>query len=280
VEFTPWEQSVWDRNDTAGESGNTWHSTRMALSSGDPDRRAAEVTGRRAAEVTVEHHDTPTVTYFDALARPALVIATDGLGQTVATRSIFDIQGNVLEVIDARDNTAETRVYGMLGQVLDTTSVDGGDRKAVSDVLGQPLRFYDENGWVFWFQFDELRRTTHAWVKLVASRGGGQILVRNVYGEIATSPKTNNLRGRLLRQYDGAGLVEHLDFDFAGNELQTDRRLMQDATTTPDWVGLASATTLAALDTAHASLLDSSETFSTTATWDALGRRRRRTTGR
>jgi YD repeat-containing protein len=118
VEFTPWEQTAWDRNDTAGET--TWHSERMALSAGDPDRRAAEV--------TIPHHDTPTVTHFDPLGRPVRVIAVDGFGQTVATRSILDVEGNVLEVIDGRDNTAEARTYGMLGQALRTTSEDAGER--------------------------------------------------------------------------------------------------------------------------------------------------------
>jgi hypothetical protein len=33
VGFTPWEQTTWDRNDTAGET--TWHSERMALSAGE-----------------------------------------------------------------------------------------------------------------------------------------------------------------------------------------------------------------------------------------------------
>ncbi len=259
VEFTPWDQTSYDQNDTAADTA--WHTDRMALSPGDPERRAAEV--------TIPHHDTPTSTYFDAQGRPVHTVATDGFGQTVSTRTILDIQGNVLEVIDGRGNTAETRTYGMLGQALQTQSVDAGDRRMVADVLGAPLRLFDDRGQTFRFEFDELRRVTHEWMQ--PSTGSEQLLTRNAYGELATSPQTNNLRGRLLRQYDGAGLLEHSSFDFAGNELSTDRRLHVTATATPDWVSLSSATTLAALDTAHATLLQT-ETFSSSGTYDALGR--------
>src|SRR5690606_30163748 len=151
---------------------------------------------------------------------------------------------------------------------LQTTSEDAGERRMVSDVLGQPLRVLDDRGQVFRFEYDELRRVTHAWVQ--PSVGAEQLLVRNAYGELAASPKASNLRGRLLRQYDGAGLVEHVAFDFAGNELQTDRTLHVTATATPDWVALATETTLAGLDTAATSPLDT-ETFSTAATYDARG---------
>lgn len=259
VTFTPWQQTSWDRNDTAGET--TWHSERMALSAGDPERRAAEV--------TAPHHDTPTVTHLDPLGRPVRVVAVDGFAQTVTTRSVLDIEGNVLEVIDGRDNTAEARTYGMLGQALRVTSEDAGERRMVSDVLGQPLRLFDDRGRTFRFEHDALRRATHAWVQPAV--GSEQLLVRNAYGELAASPEASNLRGRLLRQYDGAGVVEHVAFDLAGNELQTTRMLHVTATATPDWVALATETTLAGLDAAAASLLDT-ETFTTTATYDALGR--------
>jgi YD repeat-containing protein len=139
----------------------------------------------------------------------------------------------------------------------------------VTDVVGQPLRVFDDRGQVFRFEHDALRRVTHAWVQPAV--GSEQLLLRNAYGELAASPKASNLHGRLLREYDGAGMVEHGAFDFAGNELASARTLHVEATATPDWVALATETTLAGLDTEAASSLDS-ETFTTTATYDALGR--------
>jgi hypothetical protein len=69
---------------------------------------------------------------LDTLGRPFLSIAhnkTDSDDdEYFETRSVLDIQGKVLAVIDAPENTAETCAYGMLGQPLFVGSVDTGDR--------------------------------------------------------------------------------------------------------------------------------------------------------
>src|SRR5690606_11920439 len=129
VVFTPWREVSWDRNDTAGDSG--WYTDRIALPSSDPEHDAAES--------TEPHHDTPTVTHLDPQGRPVRVIEELEGDVFLETRSVLDIEGNVLEVIDARENTAEENAYGMAGQVLETSSVDGGERRSVTDVLGAPL---------------------------------------------------------------------------------------------------------------------------------------------
>lgn len=56
-----------------------------------------------------------------------------------------------------------------------------------------------------------------------------------------------------------------------GDAARSIRTLHVTATATPDWVALATETTLAGLETAAASLLET-ETFTTTATYDVLGR--------
>ena len=82
----------------------------------------------------------------------------------VVTRTHLDVSGNVREVIDARGNVAESRVVGMLGQVLVTTSVDAGESRAVSDVLGAPLRAVDARGSIFFAEYDALRRPIEDWI--------------------------------------------------------------------------------------------------------------------
>ncbi|MCA9543505.1 MAG: hypothetical protein KC613_03915, partial [Myxococcales bacterium] len=100
---------------------------------------------------------------------------------------------------------------------------------------------------------------------------------RIVYGEDVPSPETQNLRGRAVRVYDGAGLQQSDAFDFAGNLISQSRRLTIAYDATPEWSALDGLTTLADLDTAGDPLLEA-EVFTTTATFDALGRPTTQTT--
>ena len=263
VEVTPWSSTTADRNDNA--SGTTWETGRLALPAGDPERRAAEL--------TADHHDTPTVVHLDPLGRPVRSITHNkdagGVDEFAETRTVLDIQGNALEVIDARGNTAEEREYGMAGQALLVDSEDAGERRSLADVVGNPLRGFDERGFVRRFEYDALLRPTHAWV---TPSGGTEFLVmRTAYGELVTSPQTLNLRGRAYRTYDGAGVSTNDEFDFKGNVLTTTRQLALTYTTTPDWTALAAQTTIAGLATAAAGSLEAG-TFVIETTYDGLNR--------
>jgi RHS repeat-associated protein len=261
VEHTPWKEVAWDRNDTAGDSD--WYTDRIALPSSDPEHDAAES--------TEPHHDTPTITHLDPQGRPVRVIEELEGDVFLETRSVLDIEGNVLEVIDARENTAEENAYGMAGQVLQTSSVDAGERRSVTDVLGAPLRMFDGLGRTHRFRYDALRRPTHHFVEPAV--GDETLVLLNVWGEWATDPKDDNLRGRLHRQYDGAGLVTNVRHDFSGNLVEQTRQLATTYAAVPDWDDLADELTLGDLDTAAATngLLEA-ETFTTETAFDALGR--------
>ena len=267
VDFTPWREVSWDRNDTAGDSG--WYTDRIALPSSDPQHDAAES--------TEPHHDTPTVTHLDPQGRPVRVIEELEGDVFLETRSVLDIEGNVLEVIDARENIAEENVYGMVGQVLQTSSVDAGERRSVTDALGAPLRIFDGLGRTHRFRYDDLRRPTHHFVQPAV--GDEALVLLNVWGEWATDPKDDNLRGRLLRQYDGAGLVTNARFDFSGNLTEQTRTLATTYDAVPDWDDLADETSLQNLDTVAANndLLEPGS-YTTETAFDALGRPTVRTT--
>ena len=59
-----------------------------------------------------------------------------------------------------------------------------------------------------------------------------------IFATRSTAPPGGNLRGRLWRSYDGAGLSESLGFDFAGNLIAAARHLVADDRTAPDWAAL------------------------------------------
>jgi RHS repeat-associated protein len=274
VVFTPWHTEAWDRNDTVLES--EWYTERDALGSAPEEEK-------RAAVLAEAHANTPTVTHTDVLGRDVVVVAhlrddEDPPNDVfLETRTTLDISGNVLEVVDARENIAQTTVHGMLGQGLHTNSPDAGDRWTLGDVAGAPLRLFDGLDRTHRFQYDDLRRPTHHWVQ---PDGGSEALVLlNVWGETAADPEDENLRGQLIRQYDGAGLVESGRFHFAGHLLEQSRTLATTYDAVPDWVDLANETTLGDLDTVAATneLLET-QTFANETTFDALGRPVERTT--
>ncbi len=256
VRTRPWRTDGSDRNDNAGDSD--WHAERMAMAPG-PERRAAVV--------TQAHHDTPTVTHFDPLGRATRIDEDLGGGHLVTTQRVLDIVGNERQVVDARGNVAESRDFGRLGQVLRTVSVDAGTRRVLTDTMAAPHVAFDSRGQTHSVEYDALRRPTH---QQVTDASGTRTLVRNVYGEDVVDANVLNLRGRLFRQYDGAGLVETSSFDFDGNPLVQSRTFVRDAESTPDWSGLPEGTP-ADVATAAAARLEE-ETFTTSTTWDALGR--------
>ena len=263
VEFGPWTQVSYDRGDNA--VGSPWEAERLALASGDPDRRAATL--------SAASDSTPTVTRTDALGR-AVRVVTENVGDEFAeARMVLDIVGNTLEVIDARGNTAQQNVVGMAGQVLQETSVDAGWRRVITDVVGNPLRGFNERGFTSRLRYDAGLRPTH---QFVASAGSEVLTTRTVYGESLDSPEVLNLRGRVYRVYDGAG-VQTVEFDFKGGLVAAERRLALDVTQTLDWSALADLVEVSDIETAAAPMLES-ETFRMESTFDALGRPTTQTT--
>ncbi|MCH9683140.1 MAG: RHS repeat-associated core domain-containing protein [Deltaproteobacteria bacterium] len=263
VEVSPWVQRSFDANDTV--VGTTWHTERMALPANDPLRRAAQL-----AEA---HTDTPSVAHLDHLGRPFLGIDhnRDSSGADVfsETRSTLDIQGNVIRITDALGTVAEQRTHGMLGQTLHTASAEVGQRWGLADVLGIPHWGTASRGFSTRTHYDPARRPT----RTVVTRPDGSSFTstRIVYGETATTATALNLRGRVYRTYDGAGMLEHESFDIDGNLARQSRHVATAYDITPDWSVLDGIDDPVAMDAVTAALLDA-ETFTTEATFDALGR--------
>jgi RHS repeat-associated protein len=269
VVFTPWQQTTHDQNDTVTESD--WYAARTPYGGSDPSLEAEE----RAADLAAVHHGTPSVVHLDVLGRPFLAVAhnknLEDESEFYETRSVLDIQGNVLEVIDARENTAEERTFGMLGQSLKIISVDAGNRWHLLNALGQPMRSWDSRNQRFTHTYDLLRRP----VDHSVSVGGGseKLLGRIVYGELLSTPDDTNHNGKVYRVYDGAGVATSLEYDFKGNALEEQRELVASKTTQPDWTALVGEDTIAEMATAvAAALLLDSETFSASSQRDALNR--------
>ena len=266
VEFTPWKQTSYDPNDTVLDSD--WYTERQALTPGT-DENDAEI---RASNEAAEHANTPSTAHTDHRGRVVVTVAhnrTDGQDAYYETFVDLDVEGNPLEITDARENIAETDTFAPGGVQLYSESVDAGNRWVLADAGGRPLRAWDSRGHARRWSYDALNRPTHAYIK--TNQDPEVLAGRSVYGESLAQPEQTNHRGQLFRVYDTAGMVEATSFDFKGNPLSQTRRLATDYTTRPDWIALANETDPATIQTLADALLET-EAFTSTQTYDALNR--------
>lgn len=294
VVFDPWRQLSYDVNDTVAprndQTGDPrtdpdihgyvekyfrtqpadwqpWHQQRIG--------GAMEQQERTAAEKAAVHADTPTTAHFDALGRPFLTIAQnrferDGVvtEEEYATRVVLDIEGSQREVIDAKDRIVMRYHYDMLGNRIRQASMEAGERWSLNNVAGKPIRAWDSRRHTFTTAYDALQRPTHQYVQ--GDGGGTSLVERLVYGE-AHVDAARNLRGRLYRHYDQAGVASSERFDFKGNARESRRALTKEYKGIVDWAPLGNLTDPAALEAAAAPLLED-ETFASQTTFDALNR--------
>jgi len=270
VEHNAWQMRTFDRNDTVDESD--WVKTSA------PDLRALVA--------TEEHAETPTTHKLDVLGRTWATIALlrdSGSDTKLATRSVFDVVGNVLEVVDARGHAAEKREYGLMQNALHVRSADAGDTLTLLTIDGQPLRHRDALGRIHRVTYDILRRPVDTFVR--HTDGHEVLLARRVYLDeqdltqanaghdlVDLESRTVYHRSRLFRVYDGAGETTFEKYDFKGNPTKVVRRFTKEAKQ-PDWSFLGHETTPAKMraDAEKRGLLDDTP-FITLAEYDAENR--------
>lgn len=259
VTFDGWSQKTYDAADTVDDSD--WYTTRQALSSSHPDHRASDLSHA--------HYNTPLVMVLDALGRPFLTQQDNDDTSTYDTHVKLDIEGNPLEVTDARGNATQSQVFDLLGRPLKTDSADAGATRVLPDVASQPVKTWRPGSLTIRREYDALRRLTHNWV----DEGSGERLAEYfVYGDaLIDLAAADNHKGRLFRTYDGAGLLEVGSYDFKGNPNSTTRTLLSAVTAEVDWSAVDGDTTESALNTNGASNLQSSG-HTTSTTYDALDR--------
>ncbi|WP_209427789.1 SpvB/TcaC N-terminal domain-containing protein [Pararhodobacter sp. SW119] len=250
---------------------NTWHAQRIGGALGQDERNAA-----LRAEA---HADTPTTAHLDALGRPFMTIARnrvvcaghdlDGTEDNFATRVELDIEGNQRAVLDERKlpinhlptGAVEERIvmryaYDMLGNRIHQLSMEAGARWMLNDVAGNPIRAWDSRGHNFTTRYEALRRPADHTVRGTIANGEAAsdprtmnrnfLVDRIEYGESLADAEALNLRTRIYRHFDSAGLATNarLDandnpteaYDFKGNLLRSTRRLARDYKAIPDWL--------------------------------------------
>jgi RHS repeat-associated protein len=265
VVFDPWMQKTYDVNDTVTfdpktdpDVGDyfrrlpdsdylpTWYQDRI-----DGGRGPAE---KQAAEKAAKDANTPTTAYLDTLGRVFLTVADNGTDahrkrQLYRTRTVLDIEGNQREVIDPLDRVIMRYDYDMLSTRIHQLSMEAGERWMLNDVTGKPIYAWNSRGYITRSEYDELRRHVRSFV-----RGGDPsvrgtqffneyiLFDRTIYGDSAETGLTDaerkqaNLRGKVFRHFDCAGIVTTALYDFKGNSLTSTRQFVQDYRNPPDWL--------------------------------------------
>ena len=216
-----------------------------------PGNKRIREAEKAAAGKADKHAETPTVAHFDTLGRTFLTIAdngkdANGKAQPYRTRTELDIEGNQRAVIDARDRIVMRYDYDMLGNRIYQASKDAGARWMLNDVTGKPIRAWDSRGHNFKMEYDALRRPLNQFVKGTDPQQSDPrtlihdvLFEKTVYGEKQDNDIDLNLRTRVFKQYDGAGLVTNQEYDFKGNLLRSSRRLIKSYKEAPDWQTIA-----------------------------------------
>jgi RHS repeat-associated protein len=257
VVFDPWRQESWDGNDTVliadpksdPDAGGFFQRLAEAeyLPTWYAQRRTGELgAGPRDASAKTEiHAATPSVTHADALGRSFLSIAHNRFiprdakpgdpptEEHYATRIVYDIEGNQRQVVDANGRIVMRHDYDMLGTRIHQASMEAGERWMLNDVSGRPLYAWDSRDHQFRTVYDPLRRPTDGY--LLEGAGPPLLIGRTVYGDSQLDSETNNLRGKVLRVFDQAGVVTNVAYDFKGNLLTSQRQVAQAYKTTIDW---------------------------------------------
>jgi RHS repeat-associated protein len=246
TEWTAWEQTVWDNNDTVKDSD--WYAARVGGTMG-----AAE---QEAAQKAAVHYNTPTVMHTDTLARPFYTIQQDGINPAIHSYENLDIQTNRVSVKDGNGKLPLSYQYNMLQHPCAQQSLDSGTAFSLVDVAGQAVYSWDAEERLFSVAYDALHRPLS---RTLHYGGADIVLEKTVYGEGQASDKAKNLRGQVYEHYDSSGKQWMLNgYTFQGVPVKTYQSLLLDPQVTDvDWAGNPDLST---------------EEFVTSVVIDALGR--------
>jgi RHS repeat-associated protein len=180
VEFSPWDSTNWDANDTVKDS--RWYRERLSTTERGPgtpagsaaeEQKAAQASpeAKGSARLAAEHGDTPAQILLDSLGREVISLAhnrtpdANGVWQNEkhVTFTKLDAEGKPLWIRDAlghlvmqyitppRANNAAGEAmprgaapcYDMAGNLLFQHSMDAGPRWSLNDAAGKPLFGWD-----------------------------------------------------------------------------------------------------------------------------------------
>ncbi|HEX9200978.1 MAG TPA: SpvB/TcaC N-terminal domain-containing protein [Acidobacteriaceae bacterium] len=261
--FDPWRVEQWDVHDTVAMDDPAldpdvgMYFARLPDADYKPTWRVQRAGGalgpleRQAASKAVAHANTPSRAYFDTLGRTFLTVADNGAAGRYSVRVQLDIAGNRREITDPLGRVVTRCEYNLPGQCIHEAGMDSGERWVLTDIEGKPIRSWDSRGHDCRSEYDILRRPLNAFVRGNGAAADPRTTAAEVlyekfeYGEGQLNDRALNLRTRVFRHRDTAGIAQNTavdpatgteaGFDFKGNPIAASRRFTRVAGTLPDW---------------------------------------------
>lgn len=250
VIFDSWKQTVYDANDTVHESEWYKNRTNQLIDSFLIAEGKDPVKEKIAADKAAKHAKTPNTLHFDTLGRPVLSVdhnrnVKTNTDEYSETKIKLDTEGNLRSVTDDLGNKVMEYKYDMLGNLVYQNSMDAGQRWLLTNILGKPLRTWDERSHEFQYFYDIAHRPTHS--KLIGD-DGYHIFDRVIYGESLLNGnrteanrfneaelQNKNCLGQVIAHYDTGGIIESPHFDFKGQPLSITRKLFKKYKEVANW---------------------------------------------
>jgi RHS repeat-associated protein len=248
VDLGPWSRVTWDGTDTVlaadprvdpvvggllaavdpGDMLPTWYQRRIGGELGRYEQEAAVKAAANAG--------TPTAAHSDPLGRAFLTVAhnrSQGTDEFLATRVVLDVENNQRAIRDPAGRTALRYDYSIAGSRVHQASMEAGEQWTLPDVAGRQVYTWNSRGQRVRTVYDELRRPARQFLREGA--GPEALVGHNIYGEQEPDPVARNLRTKLVRCYDQAGIAVSDRYDFKGNQIRSARRLARSFRDTLDW---------------------------------------------
>lgn len=266
IEFDAWFFKSFDPNDTVKEG--QWYSDRGSSDPATtPEPTDAE---QRAAWLAAKHDNTPGTAHTDSLGRTFYAVTDYGNGKTTTVYSESDPAGRYARMYDQLGRKVSESYTNLLGAAIYGNSAEKGEQWVFADVMGRPVKVWDNDVRELRSTFDQLHRPVSTFVK----EGGQETLFGHVvYGDSFPDAEAiqRNLKGQAFRLFDQAVVVTLKTVDFKGNVTEVERQLTKEYKQLINWQPLEGLAGIPAIEAAAAPFLED-EVFSSSSTLDALNR--------
>ena len=222
--YGPWAVHRFDANDTVADS--LYRTLRQGLPAEDPERLAVEG--------ALAHADTPEASHFDPLGRVHRREPSAGADEQAIT-TVYDANGEAAEAVDGRGRTALRVRRDLAGRPLLCDTPDAGRILTLYDAADRPAHLWDARGVHIVRSFDRLDRPRST--RVDGALGLDQVVEEMRYGDDpgVSDAASRNLRGRLERHRDQAGVQTVDQYDPFGNVLRSVRVLRPAFDFEPNW---------------------------------------------
>lgn len=226
IDYGAWSERHFDANDTVDQSA--WRLSREILPANHPERRALDG--------SLAHAGTPVERIFDAAGAQVRLREDGGAAGLRELRSIYDVYGDLVRVIDARGVETSRHVHDMQGRKIVETLADSGTVRALFDDRDNPVEMTLANGTTRHVHYDATDRV----MAVEVDDGAGPVRVETVtYADDPSDADTlaRNLLGLAIVTRDDAGEHRVLNALPNGQPTVSTMQLVADAEATPDWTG-------------------------------------------